>query len=117
MSPVGLGGFKFLELADAFSNRLEIGEHPAQPALRDEIHAASPGFFFHDLDGLTFVGAHEEDRFSRRDGIPYEMTGVKKQINGLMQINNMNAVFFPKNIGLHFGVPAIDLMSKMDACF
>ena len=83
MGSIGLRGFEFLELADTFSDRFEIGEHAPQPALGDVIHSTSRGFFFNDVDGLT-LGAHEEDRFPGRNGIPDKSIGVEKEFSGLL---------------------------------
>jgi hypothetical protein len=34
----------------------------------------------------------------------------------LLQVNNVNIVSRPENIGLHFGVPLVGLVAEVDTC-
>ena len=116
MGRIGDDAFEPLQLLDAFANSLEVGQHAPQPPLVDEEHARALRFFVEDVGGLR-LRSHEEQRFSRRNGVPYEGIGRFEALNRLLKIDDVNAVPFPEDVALHFGIPAIGLVAKMYARF
>jgi hypothetical protein len=62
-----------------------------------------------------FFGAHKQDGIAVRDRSDQEIIGDFEQPDGFLQVNDMNAVSRPEDVGLHFGVPPSRLVSEMDA--
>src|SRR5207302_888105 len=84
-------GLDLAQFFDALADRVEVREHAAQPSLRDVEHLATLGFFFDDRAGLS-LGADEEDGVALGDGLPDEIVGGLEPREGLLQVDNVNAV-------------------------
>src|SRR5579875_3705479 len=113
----GRGGhllFELLEPLDRGPDGLEVGQHPAQPAVVDIEHAAAFGLFPDDVLGL-FLGAHEQQRAAGAGKVAHKVVGAAKHAHGLLQIDDMNPVTSPEDIRLHLGVPAAGLVPEVDA--
>jgi hypothetical protein len=57
---VGFHRLEFLEPVDRLADRPEVGQHAAEPAVRDVGHAAAGGLFGDGLSGSA-LGADEQD--------------------------------------------------------
>src|SRR5207244_13378537 len=64
--------------------------------------------------GLLF-GADEEHRAAAGRDVAGEVPRVVQQADGLLQVDDVDAVAGGEDIGLHLRVPAAGLMSEMDA--
>ncbi len=68
--------------------------------------------------GLGVKPMATEKLFSQGD---YQQTGIQFDFaiegNGFLQIDNVDAVTCPENVGFHFGVPAFCLVTEVDASF
>lgn len=106
----------FLHFIDAASDGLKVGQHPTQPALVDEKHVGSLSFFFEDFCRLP-LGADEQDGFSACNKIADESIGVLHSRNSLLKVDNIDAAAFTEQKLLHLGIPAVGLMTEMNACF
>ena len=91
-----------------------VGEHTAQPALGDIGHATAERLF---LDGFLrlALGADEQHRAAIGDRVAHDVESLVQQFDGLLQVNDMNAVALREDIRLHAGVPLVGAMSKVDA--
>src|SRR5713101_3511987 len=77
-----------------------------------EERAALLGFFSHSLLRLP-LGAHEQYGSAVRRNFAYEFARFAEHLQSLLQIDDMDAVAFPENVLLHFGVPAARLVAKV----
>src|SRR5215475_6707205 len=115
---VSLHRFDLLESLDRFLNCLEIGQQTAEPALVDVELIAAKRLLFDRILGLTF-------RSDKKHGLVGALTRhVLEELHCLfkhplsfLQIDDVNAVAFPKNILLHFRVPTTNLMPEVDSRF
>ena len=92
----------------------EVGHHAAQPAVIDIIHVAALGL---GLDGLLrlLLGADEQHALAfHRDGAN-ESISLVDLADGLLQINDVDAVALGEDVRRHFGVPAAGLMAEVNA--
>ena len=110
----GLAGLQLIEQTEALADGHEVGEHATQPALIDVGHLG-PGRLFGDrLLGLL-LGAHEQDRVTARDGVGHELEGRVQALDGLGQVDDVDAVALGEDVRLHLRVPAAGLVSEVDA--
>ena len=105
-------GFKGLEFFNGTADGLEVGEHPAQPAVVDIKHPTAFGLFGNGVHGLLF-SAHEQDEAAVGHLFHHGIVGNLKELDGLLEIDDVDAVSGPEDIRLHLGVPAAGLMSGM----
>jgi hypothetical protein len=106
----------FLHLVDALGDRLEVGEHAAQPTLVDVRHAALLGEALDRVLGLL-LGADEEDRATLGHEVADERVRRLDAGQGLVQIDDVDAVAVTEDEPLHLGVPATGLVSEVHASF
>lgn len=113
---IGEGRFHFLHFVDAAANGLEIGQHAAQPALIDVELVGPLGFFFQNFGRLA-LRADEQDGVTGCHGVASEGIGLLHALDRLLKVDNVDAVAFPEQEPLHFGIPTVGLVSEMDAGF
>ena len=89
-----------------------IRQQPAQPAVIDVVHATAHGFFSNGFLGLT-LGAHEENDLPFPRQIGNELGGFLEELEGLLQVDNVNPVALPVDVFLHLGVPAPRLVAEV----
>src|SRR6267143_5540293 len=106
---------QLLEALDPLFDRAEVGQHPAHPAAVDEVHAAARGLGLDRLLGLL-LGANEEHRPATCGDVAREVPRVVKEPDGLLQVDDVDAVARGEDVGLHLRVPAAGLMPEMDTC-
>ena len=93
---------------------LEVGERPAQPAVVDVRLAAALGLVLDRLLGLL-LGADEQDRPAVLDGAADEPVGGVDPLEGLLQIDDVDAVALAEDESAHLRVPTARLVAEMDA--
>src|SRR5690606_18247415 len=105
----------FLQTINAVFDGDEVGECSTEPAFSDVVLSAATSGFLNDFDRLFFrpneshataVGGHLLDVFAGRFG----------SLNSLLKVNDMDPAARRVNKGLHAGIPALGLMSEVDAC-
>ncbi len=104
----------FLHLVDALLNCLEVGEHATEPTLVDIGHAGSLGVFANRVLGLA-LGTNEQNRATVCGEIAHIGVCVLDALEGLLQIDDVDAVAFAVNEPLHLWVPAAGLMPEVHA--
>ncbi len=104
------------ETVDAGAHGLEVGQHAAEPAGVDVVHADAGGLFL-DGVGRLLLGADEQDRVALLGEAAHEGVGFLELLNGLLQVDDINTVAFAVDILGHLGVPAAGLVSEVDAGF
>ena len=112
-------GFHLLDLAqlvDAALNGLEVGQHAAQPTLVDIEHFAALGFLLDGFLGLL-LGAYEQHGAAFHGQIADEVISLIDLLNGLLQVNNVDAVALGEDVFLHLRVPTTGLVAKMHTGF
>jgi hypothetical protein len=62
------------------------------------------------------LGADEQHLAAAGDGLADEVERAREQRHGLRQIEDVDAVAFAKDVGLHLRVPAVGLVAEMAAC-
>ena len=110
--------FDLFEFVDRFFDRLIVGQKAAEPAVVDVVLSAAFGFFFDSVLCLT-LGADEQHflvgTLGERFGDVIER--VTEEFLRFLQVDNINAVAFAKDVFLHLRVPTADLVTKMNSCF
>src|SRR5918995_1190773 len=102
------------QLRDARVDRLEVRERPAQPAVVDVRHATALGLVLDRLLGLL-LGADEQDRAAALDGAPDEPVRGVDPLEGLLQIDDVDAVALTEDETAHLRVPTARLVAEVDA--
>jgi len=101
-----------MEPFDPRPDGLVVGEGATQPALVDVEHAAALGLFLDGLLGLL-LGAHKKNRPALGDRVAHERVGLLHHPDGLLQVDNVDAVPLSEDERLHLGIPAAGLMAKV----
>src|SRR5262249_57073619 len=78
--------------------------------------AASPGFLSDRFLGLA-LGSDKQDVFALRGRFGDIAHGVFEQLQGLLEIDDVDSVAFAKDVFLHLWIPALGLVPEMNACF
>ncbi len=103
-----------LHLLHALRDRLEVGEHAAEPALVDVGHAALLGVRPDRILRLL-LRADEQDRAVVRDEIPHERIRGLDPGQRLLQIDDVDAVALAEDEPLHLRVPTAGLVTEVDS--
>ena len=103
-----------LHLRDALGDRLEVGEHAAEPTLVDVGHAALLGIGLHGVLSLL-LGADEQHGAAVADQVADERVGGLDPGERLLQIDDVDAVALAVDEPLHLRVPAPGLVAEVDA--
>jgi len=61
------------------------------------------------------LGADEKDRAAICYAIADLLVGFIQQLDGLLQVKNMDSVALREDVRAHFGVPLVGSMSEVDA--
>ena len=110
------GLFHVLQALDGALDRLEVGEHAAQPTLVDVGHAGACSFFGDDLARLA-LGAHEQDGAAIGCQLTQVAGGFLVFDQGLFQVDDVNLVAMAEDVGGHARVPEPGLVSEVDTGF
>ena len=112
MELVLLHGLKLLEALDGAADGLVVGEHAPQPPVVDVEHAAALGLFGNGVLGLL-LGAHEQDDAAVGHRVHHVVVGDFKELDGLLQVDDVDAVSGPEDVRPHLGVPAAGLVAEV----
>ena len=111
--------FHLLDLAELCYtglDSLEVGEHAAQPALVYIEHLAALSFLLNGFLSLL-LGADKQNAVARLSNAADEVIGFLSLLNGLLKVDDVDAVALGEDVFLHLGVPTAGLMTKVYACF
>ena len=94
----------------------EVGEHAAQPAVVNKEHIATLRL---GCDGLLrlLLGADEQQGLASHRQVSHEVVRLVRLADGLLQIDDVDAVALGKDVLRHFGVPAAGLVAEVYARF
>src|SRR5690625_1511691 len=100
------------QAADGLPNGLVVGEHAAQPAMADIGHAGTLGLLL-DYLARRALGADEENLVAVGRQPPDELQGVVEGRDGALQVDDVNLVAGPEDVGRHARVPEAGLVAKV----
>ena len=101
---------------DRLGDGLPVGQHAAQPAVVDVVLAAALGRVG-DLVGGSALGADEQHAAAGRRHVADRLHGLVQHRNGLLQIDDVNAVAHAEEERSHLRIPAAGVVTKMHASF
>ena len=93
-----------------------VGEQTAEPAAVDVGHAGAVGFLGDGILRLA-LGADEEDELAGGGEVGDELGRLFEHLEGLLEVDDVNAVALAEDVLLHLGVPALGLMPEVNASF
>ena len=105
---------KFEHVGNTSLDRLEVGHRATQPALVDVHHAAPFSFALNHLLRLA-LGANEEDFAALGHQINHLLVDIVNHAQGLLKVDDVDAVSLGEDVPFHRGVPAPGLMPEMDS--
>ena len=71
---------------------------------------------FRDRVRCLALGADEQDPAALGDDVADRQKCLMQQGNSLRQVNDVDIVSCPEDVALHLGVPAVCLVSEVNAC-
>ncbi len=104
---------QLLQPADVLLDRLEVGEHAAQPALGDVERPAALRLAPHDL-GQLGLGAHEQGGLAGQHRLAGQLLRPLQLPQGLLQIDQVDSAALGEDVPSHLRVPARGLMPEVD---
>ena len=110
---VGAHGFDVEQPLDRAANGLEIGEHPAEPTLRDVEHPAALGLLNQRLLGLP-LGADEQHLPTLADRAIDRLLRRRQRMHRLLEIDDVDPIALHEDVALHLGVPTPGLVPEVD---
>ena len=116
VAAVGGHLIEFLKALHRFLHGDPVGEEAAEPALVDVEHAAAGGFFGDGVLRLA-LGADEQHDFALGGEFGDELRRLLEHLEGLLQIDDVNAVALAEDVLLHPWIPALGLMPEVDSGF
>ena len=105
---------EFQHVADTCADGLEVGHGAAQPTLVHVQHAATFGFTLDNFLGLA-LGSYEQDFAALGHKVHHLLIDIVNHAQGLLQVNDVDAVSLGEDVLLHGGVPPPGLMPEVDA--
>src|SRR5690606_29510483 len=109
-----LKSFELTQSGDRMGNSLPVGQHAAEPARIDIILRALTSRFGDQRRCLT-LGAHEQDATAIGNSIADQLQGAIERRHGLAEIDDVNIVANTEDEPLHLGVPAVLLVTEVNA--
>src|SRR5438067_293378 len=107
---------ELLEALDRFPNRGEVRQRAAQPAVVHVEHAAAVGLFENRVLGLA-LGADEQDALPSVRDVRDVCGSFLEELERLLQVDDVDPVALAEDVLLHLRVPALGLMTEVDASF
>ena len=106
----------FLHPLHAVTDRAKVRERAAEPPIHHIRHVRADRGFFDFLLRL-FLGADEQHGAAAGDGIMEKSAGDFDLGEGLVEVDDVNAVAGGENELLHLGVPPLGLVTEMNPGF
>src|SRR5688500_934572 len=106
----------FLQPVDRLADRREIREGPAEPPRVHEKHSAAVRLFVDRVLRLPFR-SDEQEVLSGGGELGHEFRGILELLQGLLQVDDVDAVALPEDELLHLGVPSLCLVPEVHARF
>jgi hypothetical protein len=107
---------KFLEALYGLLHGDPVSEETAEPAAVDVRHAGAGGFLGDGILRLA-LGADEEDELTGGGEVGDELGGFLEELEGLLEVDDVNAVALSEDVFLHLGIPALGLMPEVNSSF
>ena len=104
------------QTVNAGAHCLEVGQHAAEPAGVDIVHAHARGLFTDSIRSLL-LGADKENVISVFCQLTDELIGFLQLLHGLLKVNDVDAVTLTIDVLGHLGVPASGLVTEVDTGF
>ena len=114
--PLAASSVMIRQPLDRLADRLEIGEHAAEPALVHVGHPAAVGLGLHRL-ARRALGTHEEHGAAIGDDAFDEVRRLRVQRLRLLEVDDVDSVTFAEDVRGHLRVPEAGLVSEMDTRF
>src|SRR6476646_4328102 len=102
------------QLGHAGVDGLEVGEHPAEPAVVHVRHPAAVGLVLDGLPGLL-LGADEEHGPAVGHRAAHEPVGGVDPLQRLLEVDDVDAVALAPDEPTHLGVPTARLVTEVDS--
>ena len=116
VAAVGGHLIEFLKALHRFLHGDPVGQKATQPAVVDIEHAAAVGFFGDGVLRLP-LGSDEKNDLASGGQVSDPLAGFLEHLQGLLQIDDVNAVALAEDVFLHAWVPALRLMPEVDSRF
>src|SRR5690606_7983924 len=100
---------QFFQALHPGAHGAEVGEHAAQPAVVDVVHAAAGGLFGDGVLSLL-LGPYEQYLAALEGQVAHEVVGGFQEPHGLLQVDDVDAVALGENVRSHLRVPATCLV-------
>ncbi len=107
---------ELLQALDRLLDGLKVRQHAAEPPRVDVEGSAALGLLADGVLGLL-LRADEEHLPTLRGEVADEVVGVAEELDGLLEVNDVDAVPGTENVGLHLGVPSARLMAEVHPGF
>ncbi len=107
------GRFHVLEALERGLDRLEVGEHAAEPTVVDVGHAGARRFFGDDLARLA-LGADKQHGTLVGRQLADVAQRVAEQRGGLLKVDDVDAVAMAEDVRGHARVPVPGLVAEVN---
>jgi len=105
---------ELLQASNLLPDRLEVGQHTAEPALRD-VEAVRPlGLLLEDVAKLV-LRADEEETVASHDHLASRALRILEAVQRLAEVDDVDPVAFGEDELAHLRVPPAGLVSEVDA--
>ena len=111
-SAVLLHLFQSVQTVDALTDGLVVGQHTAEPTNVYEIHTAALSLFANRISCLL-LGANEQNGAALSSNVADVHVRLFKLLDGLLQVDDVDAVTLGEDVLSHLGVPASGVVTEM----
>jgi len=105
-----------LQALDRLLDRFEVGQHAAEPTLRDERHAATGRFRRHRVARGT-LAADEQQRAAVGHEPAHELAGRLVERHRLLEVDDVDLVALAEDELGHLGIPETGLVPEVHTRF
>src|SRR5690625_3827826 len=103
---------KFLHALQTLGDSLEVGQHATQPTV-DDVRHVNAGCLFSNCFRSLLLGTNEQDGTAVSNGFLDELECFIDVGQGLLQVNDVDAVTIGEDVTTHFWVPTTGLVTKV----